>query len=97
MEKCQLSIQNLNNLWSLIEVYAVFVPNLCGEISVRRKYVWRKNDKCEVCIYHVLLPRYCLRALVVCTFTTGMIALKFECAPTKLIAIAFRGLFLFLS
>ena len=45
MEKFQLSIQNLNNLWSFIEVYAVFVPNLCGEKSVRRKYVWRKNDR----------------------------------------------------
>ena len=48
VEKFQLSIQNLNNLWSFIEVYAVFVPNLCGEKSVRRKYVWRKKDKCEV-------------------------------------------------
>ena len=48
VEKFQLSIQNLNNLWSFIEVYAVFVPNLCGEKSVRRKSVWRKNDK-NVC------------------------------------------------
>ena len=47
-EKFQLSIQNLNNLWSFIEVYAVFVPNVCGEKSVRRKFVWRKNDKYEV-------------------------------------------------
>ena len=31
------------------EVYAVFVPNLCGEKSVRRKSVWIKNDKYEVC------------------------------------------------
>ena len=29
----------MNNLWSFIEVYVVFVPNLCGEKSVRRKYV----------------------------------------------------------
>ena len=42
MEKFQLSLQNLNNLWSFIEVYAVLVPNLCGEKSVRRKSVWRK-------------------------------------------------------
>ena len=48
VEKFQLSIQNLNNLWSFIEAYAVFVPNLCGEKSVRRKSVWRKNDKYEV-------------------------------------------------
>ena len=27
----EISIQNLNNLWSFIEVYAVFVPNLCRE------------------------------------------------------------------
>ena len=50
VEKFQLSIQNLNNLWSFIEVYATFVPNLCGEKSVRRKSVWRKNDKYEVWI-----------------------------------------------
>ena len=48
VEKFQLSIQNLNNLWSFIKVYAVLVPNLCGEKSVRRKSVWRKNDKYEV-------------------------------------------------
>ena len=45
VEKFQLSIQNLNNLWSFIEVYAVFVPNLREEKFVRRKSVWRKNDK----------------------------------------------------
>ena len=48
VEKFQLSIQNLNNLWSFIKVYAVFVPNLCGEKSAWRKSVWRKNDKYEV-------------------------------------------------
>ena len=42
--KFQLSILNLNNLWSFIEFLAVFVPNLCGEKSVRRKSAWRKND-----------------------------------------------------
>ena len=31
VEKFGLSIKNLNNLWSFIEVYAVFVQNLCGE------------------------------------------------------------------
>ena len=31
MEKFGLSIKNLNNLWSFIKVYAVFVPNLCAE------------------------------------------------------------------
>ena len=44
VEKFGLSIKNLNNLWSFINVYAVFVPNLCGE-----KSVWRKNDKYEGC------------------------------------------------
>ena len=32
-----------------IEIYAVFVLNLCGEKSVWRKSLWRKNDKYEVC------------------------------------------------
>ena len=48
VEKFQLSILNLNNLWNFIEVLAVFVPNLCGEKSVRRKSMWRKNDKYKV-------------------------------------------------
>ena len=41
--------RNLNNLWYFIEIYAVFVLNLCGEKSVWRKSLWRKNDKYEVC------------------------------------------------
>ena len=48
VEKFQLSILNLNNLWSFIEVKAIFVPNLCGEKSMRRKSMWRKNDKYKV-------------------------------------------------
>ena len=44
VEKFQISVKNLKNLWSFIEIYAVFVLNLCGE-----KSVWRKNDKYEVC------------------------------------------------
>ena len=37
--------KNLNNIWSFIKIYAVFVLNLCGE-----KSGWRKNDnKYEVC------------------------------------------------
>ena len=47
-EKFQISVKNLNNLWSFIEIYAVFVLNLCGEKSVWRKSLWRKNDKYEV-------------------------------------------------
>ena len=49
MEKFQISVKNLNNLWSFIEVYAVFVLNLREEKSVWKKSVWRKNDKYEVC------------------------------------------------
>ena len=44
VEKFQISGKNLNNLWSLIEIYAVFVLNLCG-----KKSVLRKNYKYEVC------------------------------------------------
>ena len=57
MEKFQLSIQNLNNLWSFIEVYAVFVPTLCGEKSVRKKSLWRKNDKYEVLTFFARAAR----------------------------------------
>ena len=49
VEKIQISVKNLNNLWTFIEIYAVFVLNLCGEKSVWAKSVWRKNDKYEVC------------------------------------------------
>ena len=31
-----------------IEIYAVFVLNMCEEKSVWRKSLWRKNDKNEV-------------------------------------------------
>ena len=31
VEKFQISVKNLNNLWSFIEIYAVCVLNLCGE------------------------------------------------------------------
>ena len=48
MEKFQISLKNLNNLWSFIEIYAVFVLYLYGEKSVWRKSLWRKNDKYEV-------------------------------------------------
>ena len=55
VEKFQIPVKNLNNLWSFIEIYAVFVLHLCGEKSVWResvwrKSLWRKNDKYEVCI-----------------------------------------------
>ena len=49
VEKFQIFVTNLNNLWSFIEIYAAFVLNLCGE-----KYVWRKNDKYEVCLAQLL-------------------------------------------
>ena len=31
VEKFQISVKNLNNLWSFIEIHAIFVLNLCGE------------------------------------------------------------------
>ena len=46
VEKFQISVKNLNNLWRFIEIYAVFVLNLCGEKSLSRK-----NDKYEVWIF----------------------------------------------
>ena len=49
-----LYVLNLNNLWSFIEVYAVFVQNLCGEKSAQRKSVWRTNDKYEAWASHIL-------------------------------------------
>ena len=48
MEKFQISVKNLNKLWTFIEIYAVFVLNLCGEKFVWRKSLWRKDDKYEV-------------------------------------------------
>ena len=48
LEKFQISVKNLYNLRSFIDIYAVFVQNLCGEKFVWRKSVWRKNDKYEV-------------------------------------------------
>ena len=50
MEKFQISVKNLNNLWSFIEIYAVFVLNLCGD-----KSVWRKttNMRSELAILDV--------------------------------------------
>ena len=37
VEKFQMSVKNLNNLWSFIEIYAVFVLNLCEEKSCVEK------------------------------------------------------------
>ena len=50
VEKFQISVKNLNNLWSFIEIYAVFVLNLCGEKSVWRKSVWRKICVDKICV-----------------------------------------------
>ena len=47
MEKFQIFVKNLNNLWGFIEVYAVFVLNLCGE----------KNDKYEVWVKNAIKVR----------------------------------------
>ena len=45
VEKFQISLKNLNNLWSFIEIYAVFYLNLRGEKSVCSKSLWRKMTK----------------------------------------------------
>ena len=49
VEKFQISVKNLNDLWRFNEIHAVFGLNLNGEKSVWRKSLWRKNDKYEVC------------------------------------------------
>jgi len=56
VEKFQISVKNLNNLWSFIEVYAVFFSigvkknlfekNLCGEKMTNMRYVQPK--KCVI-------------------------------------------------
>ena len=43
VEKFQISVKNLNNLWHFIDIYAVFVLNLCGE-----KSVWKKMTNMKV-------------------------------------------------
>ena len=53
VEKFQISVKILNNLWSFIKICAVFVLSVWGEKSVWRKSVWRKNDKYEVCPWRV--------------------------------------------
>ena len=44
VEKFQISVKNLNNLWSFIQIYAVFVlicveKNLCGEKMTKMRSV----------------------------------------------------------
>ena len=47
MEKFQISEKNLNNLWSFIEIYAVFVLNLCEEkICHVEKFQLSMFDNC---------------------------------------------------
>ena len=43
VENFQISVKNLNNLWSFIEIYGVFVLNLRGQKSVWRKSLWNKK------------------------------------------------------
>ena len=44
VEKLQISVKNLNNLWSFIEIYAVFVKNLCGEYFCGEKMTNMRSD-----------------------------------------------------
>ena len=48
MEKFQISVENLNNLWRFIVIYAVFVLNVCGEKAVRRKMTNMRSDKTSI-------------------------------------------------
>ena len=48
VEKLQISINKVFNLWDFVVIYAVFVLNLCGEKLSPKVHVWRKNDKYEV-------------------------------------------------
>ena len=40
----QISVKNLNNLWSLIEIYDVFVLNMCGENLSGEKMTNMRSD-----------------------------------------------------
>ena len=76
MEKFQISVKNLNNLRSFIEISAVFVLNLCGEKLVRRKSLWRKNDKYEVCGFDASLGVMLSFEFTICrTQTSAQLAL----------------------
>ena len=44
MEKFQISVKNLNNLWSVIEIYAFFVLNLRGENLCGEKLTNMRSD-----------------------------------------------------
>ena len=46
VEKFQISVKNLNNLWRFIKIYAVFVINLRGEKSLWRKkwQIWGLDE-----------------------------------------------------
>ena len=55
MEKLQISINKVFNLWDFVVIYAVFVLNLCGEKLSPKVHVWRKNDKYEVCLINQVI------------------------------------------
>ena len=43
VEKFQISVKNLNNVWHFIKIYAVFVLNLCGENICGEKMTNRRS------------------------------------------------------
>ena len=45
VEKFQISVKNLNNLWRFIEIYADFVLNLCGEKLYGEKMTNMRSPK----------------------------------------------------
>ena len=49
VEKLQISVKDLNNLSSFIEIYAVFVLNLCGEkMTNMRPATQEPRTKCSI-------------------------------------------------
>ena len=48
VEKCQIYVKNLNNLWSFIEFYAVFWSKFVWRKICVEKISVEKNDKYEV-------------------------------------------------
>ena len=45
LEKFQIPVKNLNKIWSFIDIYAVFVLNLCGENLCWEKMTNMRSDQ----------------------------------------------------
>ena len=62
MEKFQISVKNLSNLWSFKKIYAVFVLNLCGENLCGEKMTNMRTDSTRAIDK---LTMFCLSARIV--------------------------------